>query len=113
MVLQPGKDPLVHCTAQLYSVAPWCSVCNRCRAQMSASAVPDQGLLQLMLAHPYFGRAPPKTTGREEFSTTLAEEWLQTARSATPTVGTASDSHSAGPLEFAASAAHTAARGRP
>ena len=44
---------------------------------LAAQSEPDAELLGTMLAHPYFARAPPKTTGREEFTGELAQEWLR------------------------------------
>ncbi|TFZ07249.1 anhydro-N-acetylmuramic acid kinase [Ramlibacter henchirensis] len=39
----------------------------------AAGAVPDQKLLQTLLAEPFFAKAPPKSTGRDLFN----EPWLQ------------------------------------
>jgi anhydro-N-acetylmuramic acid kinase len=50
----------------------------------AASAQPDARLLSVLLADPYFERAPPKSTGQDRFNT----EWLQRAlqvRGAEPT----------------------------
>jgi anhydro-N-acetylmuramic acid kinase len=46
---------------------------------LAAAGVVSPALLARWLAHPYFDLAPPKTTGRELFSSALAEEWAQEA----------------------------------
>lgn len=43
--------------------------------QLAASGTVHSELLDALLAHPYFLRKPPKTTGREEFSVALFAEW--------------------------------------
>ena len=50
--------------------------------EIAASAQPDAGLLEKMLAHPYFARSPPKTTGREEFTAELGTEWIAAGQAA-------------------------------
>jgi anhydro-N-acetylmuramic acid kinase len=46
---------------------------------MAAAGLPDPGLLASLLAHPFLGQSPPRSTGREAFGpslvATLAEEW--------------------------------------
>jgi anhydro-N-acetylmuramic acid kinase len=37
-------------------------------------------MLDEMLAHEYFARAPPKTTGRELFGASYAQHWIQRAQ---------------------------------
>jgi anhydro-N-acetylmuramic acid kinase len=53
---------------------------DRAGAMASAGSV-DQALLEEVLAHPYFSRPPPKTTGRELFGDQFAEAVLGRARS--------------------------------
>jgi anhydro-N-acetylmuramic acid kinase len=43
---------------------------------MADAGTPHQGLLAQALAHPYFSQRPPKTTGREVFGDTYAEEFI-------------------------------------
>ena len=43
---------------------------------IAATRPADPELLAQMLAHPYFSRTPPKTTGREEFTKELGDEWI-------------------------------------
>ena len=50
--------------------------------EIAATAPPDATLLQQMLLHPYFGRSPPKTTGREEFTKELGAEWISAGKEA-------------------------------
>lgn len=40
----------------------------------------DEELLGELLAHPYFRRSPPKTTGREQFGRAYADDLLRVAR---------------------------------
>lgn len=47
---------------------------------MAASGMVDEEWLNELLALPYFQIEPPKTTGRELFSRTLAKEWLNEGR---------------------------------
>ncbi|RME53748.1 MAG: anhydro-N-acetylmuramic acid kinase, partial [Caldilineae bacterium] len=48
----------------------------------AAQGVPNQALLDRWLAHPYFHRSPPKTTGRELFGGALADRWREEAQAA-------------------------------
>jgi anhydro-N-acetylmuramic acid kinase len=48
---------------------------------MASAGSVDQALLEEVLAHPYFSRPPPKTTGRELFGDQFAEAVLERARS--------------------------------
>lgn len=45
--------------------------------QMANSGQVHTGLLSHFLAHPYFKRLPPKSTGREEFGAGFIQAWLQ------------------------------------
>lgn len=47
--------------------------------RIAAGGTVDDGLLESLLAHPYFGRRPPKTTGREEFGEAFALNVLRQA----------------------------------
>lgn len=47
---------------------------------MAASGMVDEDWLNELLTLPYFQKEPPKTTGRELFSRTLAKEWLKEGR---------------------------------
>jgi len=40
--------------------------------QLASKGRPNRELLEELLSHPYFGRRPPKTTGREEFGEAFA-----------------------------------------
>ena len=42
---------------------------------MAARGTPSEELLAETLAHPYFARTPPKSTGREEFGTDFAADF--------------------------------------
>ncbi len=48
--------------------------------RMAASGTADEALLRELMAHPYFKRRPPKTTGREEFGLELAKAILARAK---------------------------------
>src|SRR5579884_4316645 len=48
--------------------------------RVAASGQIDQGLLQELLAEPFFARVPPKTTGREQFGVAYAERLLGIGR---------------------------------
>lgn len=45
----------------------------------AALGKPDDGLLDELLAHPYFNQAPPKSTGRELFGAAYTSELLERA----------------------------------
>ena len=45
----------------------------------AARGQPDADLLQALLAHPYFARRPPKTTGREDFGPAFVADLLAAA----------------------------------
>jgi len=47
----------------------------------AAQGTPNQDLIRQWLKHPFFAVAPPKSTGRELFSTTYAEQRWQEAQS--------------------------------
>lgn len=44
---------------------------------MALSGTPDKALLARLLDHPFFGRKPPKSTGREEFGIQYARALLE------------------------------------
>ncbi len=46
---------------------------------MALSGTPDEALLARLLDHPFFGRRPPKSTGREEFGIQYAQALLKAA----------------------------------
>lgn len=48
-------------------------------AQVSAAGTPDQALLAELLAEPFFGQAPPRSTGRELFGADYAARILTRA----------------------------------
>ncbi|RMF30071.1 MAG: anhydro-N-acetylmuramic acid kinase, partial [Chloroflexi bacterium] len=48
--------------------------------RLAASGAVDSDLLEALLAHPYFARRPPKTTGREVFGRDFLEALWQRAR---------------------------------
>lgn len=52
------------------------------RVALSGEIVPDR--LTKMLAHPYFRRRPPKSTGREMFGTSFLDALLRSRRSVAP-----------------------------
>ena len=43
---------------------------------MGAKRTPDDKLLNALLAHEYFSRKPPKSTGRETFNLPWVEQYL-------------------------------------
>ena len=48
--------------------------------RIAARGIVDAGWLNELLTLPYFAQKPPKTTGRELFSRTLATQWLHDGR---------------------------------
>ena len=54
------------------------------RGAWAASGVVDQALLADMLAEPYFGRVPPKSTGRDQFNPAWLAAQLQKHAGANP-----------------------------
>ncbi len=51
-------------------------------SHLARQGSPSPALVERWLAHPYFQRRPPKTTGRELFSPALAQLWQQEAEAA-------------------------------
>ena len=51
-------------------------------SRLARQGTPSAELIQRWLQHPYFQRTPPKTTGRELFSASLAEGWQAEATAA-------------------------------
>lgn len=50
--------------------------------RLAAQGLPDWGLVQSWLSHPYFEQSPPKSTGRELYSRALAERFRTEAAAA-------------------------------
>jgi len=78
-----------------FDTGPGNALIDWAAAQMSAGAqtfdqdgrlarqgTPCRELVDRWLTHPYFERRPPKTTGRELFSATLAQQWREEAHRA-------------------------------
>jgi len=51
-------------------------------SRLARQGVPSVDLVERWLGHPYFQRTPPKTTGRELFSVSLARQWQKEASEA-------------------------------
>jgi anhydro-N-acetylmuramic acid kinase len=56
--------------------------------QLAASAAPDERLLQELLAHPYFDRPPPRSTGRELFGEAMVRGLWERGHRGAPLIST-------------------------
>lgn len=74
----PGNVWLDQAAARATSGALACDVDGRIAAR--GHPIPER--LEALLADPFFGQRPPRSTGREYFSTGRLDRWLAAARSA-------------------------------